>query len=60
MTGNQAAATGGGMAITPLLIPEVTLLALVFGIGIGAVFLRSTSLASLKAQTIRSLKILVE
>lgn len=37
-TGNQTVATGGGLTITPLLIPEVTILALVFGIGISAVF----------------------
>ena len=37
-TGNQAAATGGGMTITPLLTPTVTILALVFGVGISAIF----------------------
>jgi putative ABC transport system permease protein len=35
--GNQAAATGG-MTITPLLTPTVTILALVFGVGVSAVF----------------------
>ena len=37
-TGNQAAATGGRMTITPLLTPTVTILALVFGVGISAIF----------------------
>jgi putative ABC transport system permease protein len=37
-TGNQAAATGGGMIITPLLTPMVTLLALIFGVGISTIF----------------------
>jgi putative ABC transport system permease protein len=36
--GNQAAATGGGMTITPLLTPTVAILALVFGVGISAIF----------------------
>ena len=36
-TGNQAATTGG-MTITPLLTPTVTILALVFGVGVSAVF----------------------
>ena len=35
--GNQAATTGG-MTITPLLTPEVALLALAFGVGVSAVF----------------------
>jgi len=35
--GNQAATTGG-MTITPLLTPTVTILALVFGVGVSAVF----------------------
>ena len=35
--GNQAGAAGG-MAITPLLTPIVTVLALVFGVGVSAVF----------------------
>jgi putative ABC transport system permease protein len=35
--GNQAATTGG-MTITPLLTPTVTILALVFGVGISAIF----------------------
>jgi putative ABC transport system permease protein len=35
--GNQAAATGG-MTITPVLTPTVTLLALAFGVGISAIF----------------------
>ncbi len=35
--GNQAA-TRGGMTITPLLTPAVTMLALVFGVGISAIF----------------------
>jgi putative ABC transport system permease protein len=37
-TGNQAAVSGGGMTITPLLTPTVAILALVFGIGISAIF----------------------
>ena len=37
-TGNQAAATSGRLTITPLLTPTVTLLALVFGVGVSAVF----------------------
>jgi putative ABC transport system permease protein len=37
-TGNQAAATGGGITITPLLTPTVAILALVFGVGISAIF----------------------
>ncbi len=37
MQGNQAAATGG-MTITPILTPTVTLLALAFGVGISAIF----------------------
>ena len=37
-TGNQAVAAGGGMTITPLLTPTVTILALVFGVGISAIF----------------------
>jgi len=36
-TGNQAATTGG-MTITPLLTPTVTILALVFGVGVSAIF----------------------
>ena len=36
-TGNQAATTGG-MTITPVLTPMVTLLALAFGVGISAIF----------------------
>ena len=35
--GNQAATTGG-MTITPLLTPTVTILALVFGVGVSAIF----------------------
>ncbi len=35
--GNQAAGTGG-MTITPLLTPTVTILALVFGVGVSAIF----------------------
>jgi putative ABC transport system permease protein len=35
--GNQAAATGG-MSITPVLTPTVTVLALVFGVGVSAIF----------------------
>jgi putative ABC transport system permease protein len=35
--GNQAAATGG-MSITPVLTPTVTILALVFGVGVSAIF----------------------
>jgi putative ABC transport system permease protein len=35
--GNQAAATGG-MTITPLLTPTVTILALVFGVGVSVIF----------------------
>jgi putative ABC transport system permease protein len=35
--GNRAAATGG-MTITPLLTPTVTILALVFGVGVSAIF----------------------
>lgn len=37
MQGNQAATTGR-MTITPLLTPEVALLALAFGVGVSAVF----------------------
>jgi putative ABC transport system permease protein len=36
-TGNQAVATGG-MTITPVLTPIVTMLALVFGVGVSAIF----------------------
>ncbi len=37
LMGNQAATTGG-MTITPLLTPTVTILALVFGVGVSAIF----------------------
>jgi len=38
--GNQAARTGGfgGMTLTPVLTPTVTILALVFGIGVSVIF----------------------
>ncbi len=36
-TGNQAATTGG-MTITPLLTPTVTILAIAFGVGVSAIF----------------------
>jgi putative ABC transport system permease protein len=36
-TGNQAVATGG-MTIAPVLTPTVTMLALVFGVGVSAIF----------------------
>jgi len=36
--GGSQAATTGGMRITPLLTPTVTILALVFGVGVSAIF----------------------
>jgi len=38
LRGNQVATTGARITITPLLTPTVTLLALVFGVGVSAVF----------------------